>query len=304
MKTFKRLGQSTFLFALMLSILFLYGNAQAEEVNKTFKAKETVEIHTVSGDCVVEKGAGSEIKVRVVYTYPPDRFEPIFKEEGNTLILKEEFHSTGEKQSDKGKSNWFVTVPEKTNIDFASASGDLKLSGLTGTLSAKAASGDISVMKFKGEFKVKAASGDIEVTDSEIDMKAKVASGDIEMKNVKGAFEVSSASGDVEADGIEFTASGDFSSASGDVDVKLAKSPANNLSFKTASGDVTLDYNGNPVTGYVEFKGNVKNFSCPFSFDGGETSEYTPFGTKYFKKGGDSPKITLKSVSGSLKLKK
>ncbi|MCP5106398.1 MAG: hypothetical protein GY950_23635, partial [bacterium] len=82
----------TILTFIILSLVFLNLHAgEKKEVNKTFKAKELVKIKTVSGDCVIKKGKSSEIKVHVVYTYPADKFEPIFEEEGNTLILKEKF---------------------------------------------------------------------------------------------------------------------------------------------------------------------------------------------------------------------
>jgi DUF4097 and DUF4098 domain-containing protein YvlB len=303
MKTWKQLKQTTFLFALVLCFLFLYGNAQAAEVNKTFKAKETVEIRTVSGDCVVKKGESSEINVRVVYDYSPDCFEPILMEQGNTLVLKEKFHSTAEMKSCSGKSQWTVIVPEKTDIDFSSASGELKLDGLTGTMKAKVASGDITVNHFKGKVKIKSASGEINMTGFKGHLKIKTASGDIKLMHVTGGFEVSTASGDVEARDVEFTEPSELASVSGDVNIELTKSPTVDLDLKVVSGDVTLDYKGNPVKGYFVFKGMVKKFSCPFPFDDGEEERYNPFGTKYLKKG-DSPTITLKAVSGKLSLKK
>jgi DUF4097 and DUF4098 domain-containing protein YvlB len=304
MKTFKRFGQPTFLFALMLSLVFLYGNVQAKEVDKTFKAKGTVELHMVSGDCVVKKGKSGEINVRVVYDYSPDCFEPIFKEEGDTLILKEKFHSTGKTHSCKGKSKWTVIVPEKTGIDFASASGELELGGLQGTLKAKVASGDITVKGFKGKAKIKAASGEILVTGFNGHLKIKTASGDINLEDVTGAFEIGTASGEIEARGVEFTEASELRAVSGDVNIQLAKSPTVDLDLTAVSGDVRLNYNGNPVKGYFKFKGKVKKFSCPYSFDNEDDEGYSPFGTRYFKKDGSSPKIKLKAVSGRLILKK
>jgi DUF4097 and DUF4098 domain-containing protein YvlB len=304
MKTFKRFGQPTFIIALMFSLMFLYGNLQATEVNKTFKAMDTVEIKTVSGDCEVKTGKGGEIKVTVVYSYPTERFEPIFKEEGGALILKEEFHCTGHKESTSGKSKWTVTVPVKTNIEFASASGDLKIDGLKSEVEAKTASGDIKLSSINGTLKIKSASGDIHVTGSTGDIKIKSASGDIKLQNAGGELQVKTASGDVKANGIELEKESSLASVSGEVEIKLTKSLTVDLEISTVSGDATLDYNGNPVKGHFVFKGMVKNFNCPFPFDEGDSSKYSPFGKKSFTKDGDSPKIYLKAVSGELTLKK
>lgn len=306
MKTFKQLRQKTFLAVLMLSILFL--NVQAgekQEVNKTFKPKELVKFEIVSGDCVIQKGKSGKIEVNLIYTYPKDKFEPVFKEEGNTLILKEKFHRTSNWGSScKGKSKWTVIVPEKTNIDFSAASGDLSLAGLKSSVSARVASGDMVVKNFKGKLKAKAASGDIEVKESGGELAIKAASGDIGLENAGGAFNVKTASGDIEASGIYFTGASDFKSASGDIGVELSKSSRFDLDFATASGDITLDYNGNPVKGYFKFKGMKGNISSDVPFDNKEKShQYSPFVKKYFKKGGDTPEISLKTVSGKLTFK-
>jgi len=307
MKTFKQLKQKAFLVVLMLAVLFL--NAQAgekQEINKTFKPKELVKIHTVSGDCVIKKGKSSEIRVNLVHTYSTDEFEPIFEEEGNTLILKEKFHHKSKwGWNHKGKSTWTVIAPEKTNIEFSSASGDLDAAGLKSSISARAASGDITVKNFKGKLKVKAASGDIEVKQSGGEISVKAASGDIELSDAAGAFSVKTASGDIKAAGIHFTAASDFKSASGDILVELSKSNDSDLKFATASGNITLVYNGNPVKGYFVFKGMKGNISSEIPFDNKEKShQYSPFVKKFFKKGGDSPEISLKTVSGKLTFKK
>jgi DUF4097 and DUF4098 domain-containing protein YvlB len=304
MKPFKRFGQKTLLFMLMISLLFL--NVQAgdrKEVNKTFKPKEMVEIKTVSGDCVIKKGSSSEIKVHVVYTYSDDEFKVVFEEEGNTLVMKEDFIKKEGKWSHHGKSHWTVTLPEKTKVKFKSASGDLDANGLMNGLSAKVASGDITAKDIFGKVHIKSASGDVKINDSSGDMTVEVASGDITLSDVKGTFNIKAASSDIEANGIQFNEESSFKTVSGELLVKLSKSSTVDLSLTTVSGDVTLDYNGNPVKGYFQFKGKKGNISSDVPFDDDEKHSYSPFVTRYFNKG-DSPRITLKAVSGDLIFKK
>jgi len=304
MKQFKRFGQKTLLLMLMISLLFL--NAQAgdkKEVNKTFKPKEMVEIKTVSGDCVIKKGTNSEIKVHVVYTYSDDEFEVIFEEEGNTLVMREDFLKKERNWSHHGKSHWTVTLPEKTKVEFKSASGDLEANGLMNGLSVKVASGDVTAKDMMGNIRVKSASGDIDIDDSTGEMTVEVASGDIKLINVKGTFNIKAASSDIEANGIQFNEESSFKTVSGELLVKLSKSCTVDLSLTTVSGDVTLDYNDNPVKGYFEFKGKKGNISSDIPLDDNEKHSYSPFVTRYFSKG-DSPRITLKAVSGDLIFKK
>jgi len=291
----------TILTIIILSMVFL--NLQAGEkqvVDKTFKAKEAVRIKTVSGDCVVKKGSAGEIKVHVEYTYPADRFTPIFEEEGNTLVLKEEF----EKGNNRGKSSWTVTVPETTDIAFKSASGDFSAAGLKGKMSMKMASGDASLADIKGDLEVELASGDTEIQKLNGNVNVAAASGDIKITDSKGAFKLKSASGDIDASGIVFTGTSEIKGVSGSVTVVLAESNRYDLDLHTVSGDIVLDYNGNPVNGYFTFKGQKGNIDSEIPFDEKDGSKYNPFIKAYFKKGGDSPSISMKTVSGEIKFKK
>jgi len=296
--TMKRLTILTIIFLLMVFLNLQAGEKQ--EVNKTFKAKETVKIKTVSGDCVVKKGPAGEIRVRVEYTYPADRFTPIFEEEGNTLVLKEEF----EKGNNRGDSSWTVTVPETTDIAFKSASGNFSAAGLKGKMSMKMASGDAALDDIKGDLDIELASGDthIEKLNGNIDVSA--ASGDIKIKDSKGGFKLKCASGDIDASGIAFTGASEIRSVSGSVTVVPAESSRYDLDLQTVSGDIMLDYNGNPVKGYFSFKGQKENLDSDIPFDEKDGSKYNPFIKAYFKKGGDSPKIVMKTVSGEIQFKK
>ncbi|MCI0470408.1 MAG: DUF4097 domain-containing protein [Candidatus Aminicenantes bacterium] len=301
MKHVKLFGQKTLLLVVMFSILFLNVYAgDKKEVDKTFKPKELVKIKIVSGDCIIKAGSASEIKVHMSYTYSPDKFQPVFEEEGNTLILKEDFQK-GEHTG--GESKWDVTVPANTKIEFAAASGDLEVSGVKAGVEAKVASGDITADNLGGGINVKSASGDITITDSTGDIKMDTASGDAKLTKVSGSFNIKTASGEIEADGIECKSESNFTVVSGDLTMKLAKSSDVNMNLATVSGDITLDYNGNPVKGYFTFKGQKDNISSDIPFDGSDESKHNPFATKYFKKG-ESPQINLKTVSGDIKFKK
>lgn len=293
----------TILSILILSMLFV--NLQAGEkqvVDKTFKAKETVSIKTVSGDCIVKKGSSGEIKVHLVYTYPKDKFKPIFEEEGDTLILKEEF-SKG-KGNIRGKSSWTITVPEKTNIKFKAASGDFSAAGLKGKMQVKMASGDATLKRIKGDLSIELASGDVHINKLTGDTKVSAASGDVEVKSAIGSFKIKCASGDITATGLVLTAESEIKSVSGTVTVELAESSQYDLDLHTVSGDILLDYNGNPVKGYFTFKGQKDNIDSDIPFDGKDGSKYNPFTKAYFEKGGDSPKVSMKTVSGNIKFKK
>ena len=83
---------------LCIMVCLVAGNTlgqENEEIHKTFKAKKTVAISTVSGDCIVKQGGSDKILVDLVYSVEPeDAFKPEFRERGNSLRLKERWYGS------------------------------------------------------------------------------------------------------------------------------------------------------------------------------------------------------------------
>jgi DUF4097 and DUF4098 domain-containing protein YvlB len=310
-----------------LSMVFLFGLSsiyaqEMKEIHKTFEAKGSMRIKTVSGDCIVKTGAADQIKVDVVYSVrPDDAFEPDFQEKGSSLNIKERWYG-----SSSGEVTWTLTVPPTTDIRFSTASGDLTVSDITNSIEANTASGDITIENSEGEYEISTASGDIELDESKGEFELSTASGDIEARDIsgeiefstasgeitvrdsRGTFDLSCASGDIKATEIILDEEGTFSTASGDVEVRLAESTKYDLDLSAASGDVELDYNGNPVTGYFEFTARKRrgDIRSPIDFD--QEEEFERHGDVYVRKsftsGSKTPRIFLSTASGKAVLKK
>ena len=307
-----------------LAVLFLSSAIYAKEetIRKTFDAKETVRIKTVSGDCFIKKGSSNHITVEVTYSVRPQgSFEPEFYERGNTLKLQERWYG-----SSSGRVTWEITVPANTEIEFSTASGDLTVAELTKSIEASTASGNLTIEKCDADYDLSTASGDISFEDSQGDFDLSTASGDIECFNVdgffdlstasgsidisdsRGEFDLSCASGSVRALNVEIEEESNFSTASGRVEVRLAKSAEFDLDLSSASGSVTLDYNGNTIKGYFEFTARKRRgrINSPIKFE--DEEEFERHGQTYvrksFSKGGKSPRIFLETASGKVTLKK
>lgn len=335
MKRFK----TTTLFLVLILAVFLV-NLQAgdrKEIRKTFNGIELVRFKTMTGNCIVKKAEGNDVTVHLEYESGDDFFKPHISKEGTTLVIRDKLGS-GE------DSMWTIFVPVKTAVNVTSISGNCTIEGVTADIDVKTVSGNIEAMdctgdiklfstsgelnaanltgdigihgmssdlkikKLVGELEIKTASGDIEASDLEGKISMKVASGDIEIENAKGEFKIQTASGDIEAKGITITNPSSLKVASGDVELILAVSPAHDLNLATASGNVVLDYNGNPINGWFEFKSRVDSgrIISPFPFDKEEVEE--KWGKKYnvksFKKGSGTPKIYIHTSSGTAELKK
>ncbi len=309
------------LIALALGLTFCPNILAQKEVNKSFTAKERLKINLVSGDCIVKNTTGDAIKIHLSYTYSNDCFEYKFKEWGNELTVSEKFHGKC-----SGESKWKIEVPKNTKVYFNSASGNLEIAGIENNFSANSASGDMKINNLNGEITINTASGDlfinningsldittasgdVSIDNSKGEIKAQSASGEISIENSVIELHASTASGNIEVENVELTASSEIKAASGKIKVKLTKSLTHNLVLSTASGNIDLDYNGNEVQGYFEFlaKENKGRIVSPFKFDKEEKiqKDGKTYDKKLFTKGGDSPKVYLKTASGTVVLEK
>lgn len=296
-----------FLYSLIYVTLFLVlGTALArekEKIHKEFAKKESLDISTVSGDCIIKQSSSEKITVEVVYAVSPsESFKPDIKERKNSIKIKERWSGS----HSSGNVTWTIYIPPGTEVEFSTASGDLTVEDVNNKIEASTASGDIDIRNTSGEFDCNTASGDIKVENSQGEMEFNTASGDIEIGHSTGIFELSCASGDIDANDITIKDESSFSTASGDVNIKLAQSSEYDLNLSTASGDVILDYNGQQIKGFFEFtaKKNSGRISSPIHFDNEE--EFERNGKKYirksFTKNGGSPKIELETASGTVKL--
>lgn len=288
------------LAVMMLAAITIEAKVKSE--SWSFEATERIKINTVSGDCVIEKSTTGKIEVEVQWSYrPADSFEPRVRESGRGIRISEKMYG-----SNSGRSTWRVSVPDGAEVQFKTASGDFTVTGITGEFSARTASGDIMLKNCSGEFDVNTASGDVEVIKCDGFFALGTASGSIDITESKGDFDISTASGDIDGRGLEFTAEGQFTTASGDVDLELSSALSNDLLLSTASGDVVLDYSGHEMKGRFEFiaKKRRGHIEAPFDFDEEET--FRRWGERFVRKtavkGSEAPLIRLETASGSIAL--
>lgn len=122
-----------------------------------------------------------------------------------------------------------VRVPRSMNFSFdklSTASGDVSLENVQGTIRANTASGDVTMKNVSGTIKGSSASGDVRIMEATGEVSASTASGDV----------------DVTITRLEGTGNMSFSSASGDVDVRLPSNLDAEVSMSTVSGEVKTDF--------------------------------------------------------------
>ncbi|HEX5500914.1 MAG TPA: DUF4097 family beta strand repeat-containing protein, partial [Thermomicrobiales bacterium] len=102
------------------------------------------------------------------------------------------------------------------------------------------ASGEIDISGVRGSVSVRTASGDIELRDAQADLRIDAASGDIRLGAVRGTLQAQTASGDLTANAAHLDRL-TFRSASGDLRLRGAALARGEHRIDTASGDIDLD---------------------------------------------------------------
>ncbi|MCK4763136.1 MAG: DUF4097 family beta strand repeat protein [Candidatus Aminicenantes bacterium] len=297
------------------------------------KGKEgEIKVHVVYSDSEVKlpKDLPIELPIESLETIGK-LAKPVFEEKDDTLFLREKLPGSD-------AALWQVAVPDNVVIDFNSAAGSFSIEGLisdisattcvgeisaggcrgklklrnsygdikvkdhSGTIDLSSLSGDVKVKKLSGEIRLRSASGEIEAEDLDGSISLKVSSGDMELADAGGDFDASCIAGDLEASDLDIRGESSFKAVSGDIYVKLSKSPDYDLVLDSASGNAVLDYNGNPVKGHFEFRARagVGKIVSPFEFE--KEEETFAYGKKYliksFKRGSSVPKVVIKTATG------
>lgn len=148
-----------------------------------------------------------------------------------------------------------ISAPDGASVDVTTGIADIEARGTFGDFEVKAATSDVTVQNIGGELKAKTASGDLIVQSVSGPATVQTASGDVILKSLGGEGTIRSASGDVivkeAALGLRIqTASGDqkvgsvvrgevaLQSASGDIEVGIARGSSVYVDAHSASGDM------------------------------------------------------------------
>ena len=220
------------LFCLVIAfslVPFLAVFTTAQDFQKTYSLgpEGSISIHNVSGDIQVKGYDGETIQVKGFKEGKDrDRVEVDDRSDGNHVELRVNYpHNCNCDASIRFQ----IEVPRAVRYRFdalSSASGDIEVGGVT------------------GDVKVDSASGDVLIKDVSGTIHASTASGDVSVNNVKGPVSASSASGDVEVQisRLEGSNKMTFSTASGDVSVKLPGNLDAEIEISSISGSIHTDF--------------------------------------------------------------
>ena len=275
-----------------------------KEIQKTFEPKENVKIKLILGGCTLKKSNDQKIHVQVVHSYDEEDFEVQFREKSSSLSIREKLHGN----NNGGYSKWLIELPDKTEVDFESATGELNISNLILEIDGSSGTGEIEVTDAKGKFELSSGTGQIRVENCEGEFDLSSGTGRVVLEQVTGTIEASSGTGRVKVQNIELVEEGDFSSGTGDVEVSHVSGDDFDLSLSSGTGDATMILDGLTAEGYFEFRANAYSgdIDAPFEFD--KEEEYPDGDSEYIKKsftrGSKSRRYYISTGTGTAELKR
>ncbi|MBN1440955.1 MAG: DUF4097 family beta strand repeat protein [Anaerolineales bacterium] len=135
-----------------------------------------------------------------------------------------------------------VRVPTDCSVNASTSSGDVSLSGTTGTAVIHSSYGDVSTQAVRGEVSATTSSGEVtvrDVTAGAESVEATTSFGEILVRNARGSsLNAKSSSGDVTVEDSAFTGQASLSTSFGDIEATNLE--AQSLDARTNSGKVIL----------------------------------------------------------------
>ncbi len=203
--------------------------ASAQDFQRTYNLAPggAIQIRNVSGDINVTGYDGNSIAVTA------------FKEGRDRDKVQVEDLSTPERVSLRAKYDedcncdaglrFEVKVPRSVRYNFdrvTTASGDLRVSNVTGRLNFQTASGQVELQGVSGEIEAGSASGNVRVRDAAGIVRANSASGNVEVEltRLEGACDMK------------------FSSASGNVEVRMPSGIDARVFLSTLAGSIDTNF--------------------------------------------------------------
>lgn len=214
-----------------LFVLVLVATATAQDFRKTYfpGAGGTISIHNVSGDVRISGYDGEGVQVTANKEgRDRERVEVEDRSQGNRVDLRARYESCHH-CSINASVLFEVQVPRSLSLTFdeiETASGNISITGVTGRLHINTASGDVLIQDVNGF------------------INANTASGKMQVRNVVGAVKANSASGDVNVEIARLEGNENllFSTASGNVHVKMPSSLDADVEMSTSSGSLKTDF--------------------------------------------------------------
>jgi DUF4097 and DUF4098 domain-containing protein YvlB len=256
-----------------------------------------VEVRNVAGSVTVTGWDREEVAVTGVLGKGTERLE--FSGSGNRTLVKVILPHTSHHVDG---SELEIRVPAGSTLDVETVSADITADKVSGAVQLESVSGRISLNGDPRRFEARSVSGDVDITAVSAPGRAKSVSGAVRLKGVSGALEAGSVSGDVSVTG-GTVSSVELETTSGGIVLDANLAGDARVEARSISGEVELRLPAGLAAEFevTTFSGDIKNDFGPAARP---TSEHGPGKELSFSTGSGGARISAKSFSGSVYLRK
>lgn len=258
----KKVLNQLVLFAILFAALPTLISAQ--NLDKSYKNVEFLEVSSLTGDITIKKGNTSEVQVKGEWN--DDKIKVDIDYDGKTLTIKEK------KRRDNlngTTSNWVLMIPDNLDVGVNSGTGDLVISGVKADLDANSGTGDISVEDMEGRFDINSGTGGLEIDNAKGKFDLNSGTSYVRVTNSEGKFEANSGTGNVEFRKVKPTGNSTLNSGTGNVEFIVNGGVEADITLNSGTGNAVLDFAGNKIEGDFEMKCGINSgrIVAPFDFD-------------------------------------
>lgn len=201
-----------------------------------------LQVSTSSGGIVIRKGAAGSVRIQARIT-AQDRFgdaaalvreveqNPPIRQTGNIITIGNEV-----RRWDKVGISYDLTVPQETQADARTGSGNVDIYDLRGPVEASTGSGGIRAENIGARVQARTGSGNILVSRTGGGVSAGTGSGSVQLDSINGAVDAQTGSGNITVSG----ASGAVRARTGSGNVRVEKAQGE-VDAQASSGGVTVD---------------------------------------------------------------
>lgn len=295
------LGALLALALVAATVLSVLGNVAVtrQQVSDTFQSQEQVDIdNRTSGSVEITTADVDQIHIeRTLGTSPMRNVQESIDETDDAVQLQA--HCTGPSLFfTTCAADYEITVPEQSDLQVNTISGQILASGLQGQIQATTTSGQVHISDHQGPMRAESTSALLQLSDVQGQVEARTVSGDIELTGQGEQARASTTSGQVDLSG--FTSQTvEADSTSGDLSI----------------GDFT-EAEASSVSGNVQVRSNQQLQSLTVDTTSGNVSVQVPdhdYDVSGSSTSGDreigvatspqaSARITIDTVSGSVQL--
>ncbi|MFK7978522.1 MAG: DUF4097 family beta strand repeat-containing protein [Saprospiraceae bacterium] len=177
-KLINQLTLCAILFAALPTLIF------AQNLDKSYKSVEYLEISSLTGDITIKKGNTSEVQVKGEWN--EDKVSVKVNYDGKTLTIEEK---KVRNSLNRSLSKWVLMVPDNLDLDVNSGTGDLAISGVKADLDANSGTGDILIEDMEGRFDVNSGTGGVDIDNAKGKFDLNSGTSYVRVTNSEGKFE-------------------------------------------------------------------------------------------------------------------